>query len=116
VRNSPRRGYTLVEIVVALLVFTIGALALAASSGVVARTMRANLLRERAGRIAAGRIETIKSACASAASGSESVEGVESQWTVGRGVQTVSIVESTRYTSTTGSHIDTYEAVGWCSP
>jgi prepilin-type N-terminal cleavage/methylation domain-containing protein len=116
VRKSPRRGYTLVEVVVALLVFTIGALALAASSAVVARTMRANLLRERAGRIAASRIETIKSACASAASGMESVQGIESQWSVALGAQTVSILESTRYGSTTGPHLDTYQAFGWCVP
>lgn len=109
-----RTGYTLVEVVVALLVFSIGALALAASSAVVARTMRANALRERAGRIAVSRIETIKSACASAASGTESIQGIESQWTIARGAGTVSILESTRYASTTGLHLDTYQGVGWC--
>jgi hypothetical protein len=100
---------------VALLVFTIGALALAASSAVVARTMRANALRERAGRIAVSRIETIKSACASAVSGTESVQGIESQWTVARRAGAVSIVESTRYPSPTGLRLDTYQAVGWCA-
>jgi prepilin-type N-terminal cleavage/methylation domain-containing protein len=112
--KSGRRGYTLVEVVVALLVFTIGALALAASSAVVARTMHTNLLRERAGRIAASRIETIKSACSTAASGMENVEGIESRWTVGRGAQTVSILESTRYQSATGLHLDSYQALALC--
>jgi prepilin-type N-terminal cleavage/methylation domain-containing protein len=114
--KSGRRGYTLVEVVVALLVFTIGALALAASSAVVARTMHINLLRERAGRIAASRIETIRSACSTAASGMESVEGIESQWTVGHGAQTVSILESTRYPSATGPHLETYQALALCMP
>ena len=100
----------------ALLVFTIGALALAASSAVVGRTMRANLLRERAGRIAVSRIEAIKSACASAASGMETVQGIQSQWAVSRGDQTVSVLETTRYMSTTGPHVDTYQALGWCAP
>jgi prepilin-type N-terminal cleavage/methylation domain-containing protein len=114
--KSGRRGYTLVEVVVALLVFTIGALALAASSAVVARTMHINLLRERAGRIAASRIETIRSACSTAASGMEGVEGIESQWTVGHGAQTVSILESTRYPSATGPHLETYQALALCMP
>jgi prepilin-type N-terminal cleavage/methylation domain-containing protein len=116
VQKVRTRGYTLVEVVVALLVFTIGALALAASSAAVARTMRANLLRERAGRIAASRIETIKSACANAASGTEDVEGIESSWTVTRAAQTVSILERTRYASTNGSRLDSYQALAWCAP
>jgi prepilin-type N-terminal cleavage/methylation domain-containing protein len=116
VRKSANSGYTLVEVVVALLVFAIGALALAGSSAVVARTLHANLLRERAGRIAATRIETIKSACAAATSGMETVDAIESQWTIGRGLGTVSILESTSYGSATGTHVDNYQALGWCLP
>jgi prepilin-type N-terminal cleavage/methylation domain-containing protein len=116
VRKPGRSGYTLVEVVVALLVFTVGALALAASSAVVARTMHANLLRERAARLAVSRIETIISACGTAASGMESVDAIESRWTVGRGAQTVSILESTLYQSTTGPRLDAYRSLVLCVP
>jgi hypothetical protein len=101
---------------VALLVFTVAALALAASSAVVAKNMEANALRERAGRIAASRIELIKSECTTAMSGGEVVQGVLSEWSVARGGGAVSIVESTRYVSARGSSSDRYEASAWCSP
>jgi prepilin-type N-terminal cleavage/methylation domain-containing protein len=116
VLNSRRTGYTLVEVVVALLVFTVGALALAASSAVVAKNMEANALRERAGRIAASRIERIKSECTTATSGAEVLQGVLSEWSVARGGEAVSILESTRYASARGYTSDRYEAIAWCSP
>ena len=59
-------GYTLIEIVVAIVVFAVGALALAASTAFVARSMGKNAQRETTARIAANRIETIKSQCPAA--------------------------------------------------
>jgi Tfp pilus assembly protein PilV len=115
VRTSSRIGYTLVEIIVALLVFTVGALALAASSAVIARTMEANALRERAARVAASRVELVKSECATAVSGAEMREQIESHWIVGRTANAVSILVSTRYSSASGSHLDRYEALALCT-
>jgi Tfp pilus assembly protein PilV len=101
--------------VVALLVFTVGALALAASSAIIANNMEANALRERAARIAASRIELLKSECASAVSGAEVLQGIESQWSVARAGEAVSILESTRYVSARSSSSDRYQALAWCS-
>jgi prepilin-type N-terminal cleavage/methylation domain-containing protein len=63
---SGNSGYTLVEIVVAIVVFAVGALALAASSAFVARAMARNTVREATARGAANRIEIVKSQCAAA--------------------------------------------------
>ena len=49
-------GYTLIEIVVALLLFAIGGLALVTTSAVVGRAMNTNAVRERASRISASRL------------------------------------------------------------
>lgn len=104
-------GYTLVEIVVALLVFTVGGLALAASSAVVARGMAANAIRELAGRIASSRIEVLKSQCPTATSGSETVQQIESQWSVvGRDSSRISVVESVSYRSAGSWRTDIYRA------
>ncbi|HEY0527424.1 MAG TPA: prepilin-type N-terminal cleavage/methylation domain-containing protein [Gemmatimonadaceae bacterium] len=43
-----RKGYTLVEVIVGLLVFTVGALAVAAGSAVIARNLRLNAARDKA--------------------------------------------------------------------
>jgi prepilin-type N-terminal cleavage/methylation domain-containing protein len=114
-KSAASAGYTLIEVVVALLIFTVGALALAASSAVVARAMAMNALRERAGRVASSRIEVIKSQCGIAASGRETVQQIESAWAVTRTDSSrVSVTESVSYFSPRGSRTETYRATVWC--
>ena len=75
-------GYTLIEIVIALLLFTIGGLALVSTSALIARATNADGIRERAGRIAASRLEVLASECQRAESGREMLQQVESEWSV----------------------------------
>jgi prepilin-type N-terminal cleavage/methylation domain-containing protein len=108
-------GYTLIEVIVALLVFTVGALALAASSAIVARAMAANSQRERAGRVAASRIAMLKSQCGIAVSGSERVHEIESAWSVARSDRgRVSITETVGYASPRGPRAQTFRTAVWC--
>jgi len=92
-RNS---GYTLVEIVVAIVVFTVGALALTASSALTARSMARNAERERAARIGVSRIELVRSQCVIATSGAETLEQLQSDWVVTRGTSMITVTESVR--------------------
>jgi prepilin-type N-terminal cleavage/methylation domain-containing protein len=108
-------GYTLVEILVALLIFTVGALALAASSARVAQALAMNAIRERAGRVASSRIEVIKSQCGIAASGRETVQQIESAWAVARTDSLrISVTESVSYFLPRGSRTETYRVTVWC--
>ena len=75
-------GYTLIEIVIALLLFTIGGLALVSTSALIARATNADGIRERAGRIAASRLEILGIECQRAVSGRETLQQVESEWSV----------------------------------
>lgn len=75
-------GYTLIEIIVALLLFTIGGLALVSTSALIARATNADGIRERAGRIAASRLEILSIECQRAVSGRETLQQVESEWSV----------------------------------
>jgi Tfp pilus assembly protein PilV len=75
-------GYTLIEIVIALLLFTIGGLALVSTSALIARATRADGIRERAGRIAASRLEVLGVECQRAASGRETLQQIQSEWAV----------------------------------
>src|SRR5215210_7826806 len=79
-----RTGYTLIEIIVALVVFTTGALGLAAGSAIVTRELGANGVRARAARIAKNRQEQVRSACRTARSGSENFGNLQSSWSVSR--------------------------------
>jgi len=115
--ETPRQtaGFTLLEVIVALLVFTEGALALAASSAVVAQSMATNALHERAARIALSRIAVVKSQCGIAASGSESVQHIESVWSVARAAGSrLTVTESVSYASPRGARTQTYRTTVWC--
>jgi prepilin-type N-terminal cleavage/methylation domain-containing protein len=115
--ETPRAtaGYTLIEVIVALLVFTVGALALAASSVLVAQAMATNALRERGGRIASSRIAVIKSQCGIAATGRERVQQIESDWSVAHVDRSrVSITESVSYMSPRGARTEIYRTTVWC--
>lgn len=115
--QMPRRsaGYTLIEVVIALVVFTVGALALAASSAIIAQVMATDALRERAGRIAVSRIALVKSQCRFAASGSEKVQQMESTWSVARAYRSrVSVTESVSYASPRGPRTQSYRTTIWC--
>ena len=110
------RGYTLIEIIVALMVFTVGALALAASSGVVAQAMASNATRELAARIAVGRIETIASQCTTATSGREMVLQIESKWLTTRHSTTTDVTESVLCRALGRACTASFRATIWCPP
>ena len=81
-RRRAKPGYTLIEVIVALVVFTTGAMGLAAGSAAVARDMAANGTRASAARLARNRQESVQSACRAAQSGSETRGSVRSAWTI----------------------------------
>ncbi|HEY6088462.1 MAG TPA: hypothetical protein VD771_01610 [Gemmatimonadaceae bacterium] len=116
-RTCLRRGYTLIEITVALYLFTVGGLALVATSAVVARELSANATRERAGRIAGNRLETLGASCRRARGGRETLGRIESEWSVGfPDSSRVSLVESVTYPTLRGRRSDIYHLNLGCSP
>jgi prepilin-type N-terminal cleavage/methylation domain-containing protein len=115
VRSASPAGYTLIEVIVAIFVFGVGVLALAASSAIVTKATAANALRENSGRIAASRIELIRSRCRTAVSGEDRFPQISSRWLVGRAAPSgVSIDESVSYAASNGLHTDSYQALVWC--
>ena len=115
-RTSPRFGYTLIEIVVALFLFSVGGLGLVATSAIVGRELTVNASRERAGRIAATRIEILRAGCRSAASGRERFGRIESEWSVGVSDSShLSLMESITY-PTRDVRTDVYRATLACAP
>lgn len=116
-RNSLRVGYTLIEIVVAIFLFSVGGLALVATSAVVGRELSVNASRERAGRIAATRLETLRAGCRNAVSGHERLGRIESEWSVARSDSShLSVTESITYPAHQGAHTDVYRGAVPCPP
>ena len=114
-RTPARNGYTLIETIVAVLLFTLGGLALASTSAVIGRGLNADATRERSARIAASRLEIISAECRTARSGREGLEQIDSEWSVTFPAPArVSIVESVSYVTGTGRRTDFYRALLPC--
>jgi Tfp pilus assembly protein PilV len=111
---TARGGYTLVEIVVATLVFTVGGLALAAGSAVIGRTMAVNGRREAATRLATSRLEQIRSSCGGAKSGTDSAGGVHLRWNVISEGSSATVVETVSYQTPSGTRSETLRASFAC--
>ena len=77
-----RRGFTLVELMVALMVFAVGALAMVATSANVITLMTASKNRNLAADVAAARFERMRSqGCALHTTDSASTNGISEAWT-----------------------------------
>jgi len=114
---SQRRGFTLVETIFAIFIFAVGALGLAATTGVVVRVLAEARLRERATRIAANKLETVRSlSCGMARSGSELVQGVQSSWTVSASTPLTAAASTVTYSPNDGPRTETYSVLFRCSP
>src|SRR6267142_4844238 len=110
-RIGVRIGYTLIEIVVAIFLFSVGGLALVATSAIVTRELSVNATRERAGRIAATRLEMLRAGCRGAVSGREKIGRIESEWSVGLSDSShLSATESITYPAQRGSRTDIYRS------
>jgi prepilin-type N-terminal cleavage/methylation domain-containing protein len=78
-----RAGLTLIEVIVAMLLFSTGALALAAGTATITRQMTVSLLRSRSAAFARTRSESAHArGCSGIASGSETRDGIRSAWTI----------------------------------
>jgi Tfp pilus assembly protein PilV len=107
----------LIEIVVAMFLFSVGGLALVATSAVVGRELNANASRERAGRIAATRLEILRAGCRNASSGREDLGRIKSEWSVGFPDSShVSLIESITYPTKHASRTDLYRVTLPCPP
>lgn len=114
-RNRFRAGYTLVEIVVALFLFSVGALAMVGTSAVVGRELRANASRERAARLATARLEMLRAGCRGAEGGREELGPIKSEWSVGRPDSAqVSLLEAVTYPARHGIRTDVYRVTLPC--
>ena len=101
--------------IIALLVFTTGALALAAGSAVIVREMHTNSVRAEAGRLTASRFEIVQSTCLLAQSGSETRGSITSEWTVSPLDSTgVRLTGTVSYLSPRGRRTEAYSAIVAC--
>lgn len=84
--RNQRTGVTLIEVIVAILIFSTGALGLAATSAVITRQMTMSLLRSRSANLARERNEkTHATSCDRLSGGDETRDGIRASWTIAGG-------------------------------
>jgi prepilin-type N-terminal cleavage/methylation domain-containing protein len=111
-----RRGFSLIELIFAIFILSVGALGLAATSALVIKSIAEAAARERGARVASSRLETLHSlGCGQAQSGSEITQGIQSAWTVTISGQVVSAVATVSYVLGGRTRTDTYSSLFSCS-
>jgi prepilin-type N-terminal cleavage/methylation domain-containing protein len=81
VRPARRAGFTIVEVIVALVVTSVGALGLAATSALVVRLAADGAQQTRAATVAQSRFERVRAAeCALIVSGTSHTTGLTERW------------------------------------
>ncbi|GAC1647886.1 MAG: hypothetical protein NVS4B6_22580 [Mycobacterium sp.] len=114
--GSPR-GFTLVELLIAVIILSIGVLGLAGTSGMVVRTIGVTRLQTQAAQVAQSRVETMRStrgSCASFANGSATTNGMSESWTVAVSGSAVDVNESVTFNTAYGSRTQGYHTMIAC--
>lgn len=102
-RLQARGGFTIVELLVALMIFAVGMLGLAATAGSVTRMMGGAKRQVIAATVAQTRLERLRSSpCASIAGGSDTTRGIASTWTVSAVTRGMNITETVRFQTSRG--------------
>ena len=80
---AKREGFTLVELIVAILILSVGLLGMASTSAVVLRQMSGGAKQSIAAAVAQSRMEILRAnRCGTATSGTATTRGLSESWTV----------------------------------
>ena len=112
---QPRRGFTLIELVVTIVVLSVGLLALAGNSTVIARQMSGARVMTEAATIAQMRFERLRSVpCTTLAAGTSTAGQVSEVWTVTNGTRTVVVTDTVKFTTRYGQQVYPYRTMIPC--
>jgi type II secretion system protein I len=83
--TTSERGYTIVELLIAVVIFSVGLLALAGTASVILTSLTSTQSRTIAAGVAESRFERIRATpCATRASGTAKTRGIAEAWTLDR--------------------------------
>jgi prepilin-type N-terminal cleavage/methylation domain len=113
--HTTRRGVTLIELLVAMLLLSIGVLGLAASSASLSREIVWNADRYRASSLARARIETLAASRCQSARGSDRAGSVITDWVATVSGVNLAIDQTVTRVDSRGSHVDAVHGGSWCN-
>jgi type IV pilus modification protein PilV len=112
---NARAGFTLVELIVAMIVFAVGVLGLAATAASVTRLMGGASRQTIAAAIGQSRLERLRaSPCSTLTNGADTTRGVVSVWTVQTVTRGVNVTETVIFPTPAGNRTRTYKTTLPC--
>lgn len=112
-----RKGFSLPEVMVAMVILTVGVLGLAATSGAVTAMIGSGGRYGGSATVAASRIERLRAtACASLANGSATSGRYTESWTVTTSGYLRTVQVTVSYPNRTQTRSDVYETTIACTP
>ncbi|MDQ6828357.1 MAG: prepilin-type N-terminal cleavage/methylation domain-containing protein [Gemmatimonadota bacterium] len=111
-----RRAFTLIEIVVAVMILTVGLLGLASTAGIVARLIGAGGTNAVAAAAAASRFEMLRATpCAGIGGGSFFSRGVREDWSArAAGARLFDVADSLSYVTALGARTQGFRSLVSC--
>ena len=102
--RRPRRGFTLIEMIIAIIVMTIGIMGLASTAGYVAQQMGSGNMQTVAAALSTKVADSLSSRkCTSLVAGSQTKRGVTVAWTVTTATRTRTVDQTVTYKPKRGS-------------
>lgn len=113
--RQSQRGFTIVELLVAVVIFCVGLLALTSTSAVILTAMTTTKSRTIAAGVAQSRFDVLRAtACASRASGSATTRGIAETWTLARLARADDVTVSVQYLSNHQPRTETFRSFMPC--
>ena len=104
-----RRGFTVIELVVTIVVLTVGLLAMAANSAVIGRQMRGARVMTEAATTAQARFELLRAVpCTALSGGTATVGEVTEVWTAANATRSVEVTDTVKFTTRYGQQAYAY--------
>jgi Tfp pilus assembly protein PilV len=117
-RRAPASGFALAELLVAILVMTVGVLGSVSTAAVVVRLMGRGAQQTLAAHVAQSRFEWLRArSCAPIGGGSASIRGVRETWTMSPiEPTTYDVRDVVSYTTPDGIKLQTFRSIVRCAP
>jgi len=114
-RFRARGGFTLVELIVAIIILVVGVLGLASAAAVVMRQITGSSFQNRAAAIAQSRFEQLRAIpCANAVGGTASSGGVTERWNVQMLTRTMQLTDVVTWREKNTQRTVTFSSIRPC--
>ena len=108
---TSQRGFTIIELLVAVVIFSVGLLALAGTASVIMTTLTSTQSRTIAAGVAESRFERIRATtCAARAGGSTKTRGITESWTLAHLARADDVTVAVTFLSNHQSRTETFRS------